>query len=98
MGKYLVLLHLIAIAFPLYAIYYDITVLGWKAFGASKKFSQNNASMVPLKGRLMFLTIWNLVSEQSNFVAVKLTKLLFRNIFDLQFFFVLKFDVFTLQS
>lgn len=65
MGKYLVLLHLVAIAFPLYAIYYDITVLGWKAFEVSKQFSQNNVSVVPMKGRLMFLTIWNLVSDES---------------------------------
>lgn len=53
--------HLLAFQIFIFAIYYDVNVIGWKVFDKyeSKPYS------IPLKGRLMFLTIWDLVSESS---------------------------------
>lgn len=64
MGKYLILFHLIATAFPIIAVYYDVEYLGWKVFDLNEKMRNNKPYMVPLKGRIMFLTIWNLVSSK----------------------------------
>lgn len=61
MGKYLILFHFIATAFPIIAIYYDVEYLGWKVYDLTEKMSANKPYMIPMKGRIMFLTIWNLV-------------------------------------
>lgn len=58
MDKLRVIFHFIGFLIFTFAIYYDVQVIGWKAFD---KF-HTRPHGIPLKGRLMFLTIWNLVS------------------------------------
>lgn len=58
MDKCRVILHLIGIEMCIFAVWYDVYIIGWGLF---KKPTANEYS-VPLKGRLLFLTIWNLVS------------------------------------
>lgn len=53
--------HLLAFQIFIFAIYYDVNVIGWKVF---ERF-ETKPYAIPLKGRLMFLTVWDLVSESS---------------------------------
>ena len=53
--------HFVACVTCVFGMYYDIEVLGWKAFAHLKE-----KPALPLKGRVMFLTIWNLVSFNRN--------------------------------
>lgn len=55
------LFHFVACVTTLFGMYYDIEVLGWKAFEHMKE-----RPALPLKGRVMFLTVWNLVSSIIN--------------------------------
>lgn len=59
--------HLLAFQVFIFAIHYDVNVIGWKVFDKL----ENKPYAIPLKGRLMFLTTWNLVSE--SLVAQKLS-------------------------
>lgn len=54
MNKFLVWFHYIGVLLPLFAIYYDVEVFGWKIY---EQFNMNPEG-IPLKGRLMFMTHW----------------------------------------
>lgn len=58
MNKFRAIFHFIGFLIFTFAIFYDVQVIGWKVFD---KFHMKPHD-IPLKGRLMFLTIWNLVS------------------------------------
>lgn len=58
MDKLRAIFHFIGFLIFTFAIYYDVQIIGWKVFD---KFHMKPHD-IPLKGRLMFLTIWNLVS------------------------------------
>lgn len=51
------LFHFVACVTTLFGMYYDIEVLGWRVFENLKE-----KPPIYLKGRLLFLTVWNLVS------------------------------------
>ncbi|CRL01466.1 CLUMA_CG014278, isoform B [Clunio marinus] len=59
--------HLISFEMYVFCIYYDLVVLGWKVFDP---FDHMKPYAIPLKGRLMFLTTWNLFFESRVFSAI----------------------------
>lgn len=61
-SRFLFLFHLAAISVFIYGLYYDVNIIGWKVFEKAPR----KPTLIPLKGRLMFLTIWNLVSYEES--------------------------------
>lgn len=57
MVKFRAIFHFFAFSVFVFAMYYDVNILGWIVFEKYEK----KPTAIPWKGRLMFLTVWNMV-------------------------------------
>jgi len=64
MNRLQITFHLLVFQIYIFSMYYDVNVIGWQVFDIVKI----KPIEIPLKGRLMWLTIWNLILQAGYFI------------------------------